>query len=447
MLQKEVTKMLIEFTVGNYLSFKKDTTISFLAVKDNQFVDDNTFPLNDSINLLKNIALWGPNASGKSNLLKALSFFKYFILNSSKETQLKEKISVNNFRLSTETENKPSLFEIIFYQNKVRYRYGFEVNIKKVITEWLFASYSSKESKLFIREKDKIDIGNKFIEGKNLWSKTRENALFLSVVAQFNGKIASEVLKWFYNLHVLSGPIKKMDHLTIEILENKFGPEKKKRLIDLIKLSDLGIEDVYVETKEINYDDFKKSFSLFNGKVNLFEKLDKNKPILSKRIKTSHKKYNKNKEFISVEEFDLDSEESGGTQKFFALAGPIILTLLSGSILFIDEIEVNIHPLLLRKVIEIFNSRITNSRNAQLFFTTHNTGLLSSSFLRRDQVLFIEKNEYGSSEIFSLIEFKEKKGRERTDASFEKKYLSGKYGAVPYLDELINVVKLSNEKK
>jgi len=115
--------------------------------------------------------------------------------------------------------------------------------------------------------------------------------------------------------------------------------------------------------------------------------------------------------------------------------------LLTGKILFIDEIEVNIHPLLLRKIIELFNSKITNSRNAQLFFTTHNTELLSSSFLRRDQISFIEKNEYGSSEIFSLIEFKEKKGRERTDASFEKKYLSGKYGAVPYLDDLNNAVK------
>jgi len=433
--------MLIEFTVGNYLSFKDDTTISFLAAKDNQFVDDNTFPLNGKTRLLKSIALWGPNASGKSNLLKALSFFKYFILNSSKETQLKEKIGVNNFRLSTETENKPSLFEIIFYENEVRYRYGFEANKKKVITEWLFASYSSKETKLFIREKNKIDIGNKFKEGKNLWSKTRENALFLSVVAQFNGEIASEIFKWFSGLNVLLGPIKKMNNITMDMLENKFGSEKKKRLIDLMKFSDLSIEDLYIETKEIDYDDLKKNLSSLNASVNLLKKFDKTKPIFSKKIITTHKKYNKNKEFTSIEKFDLGIDESAGTQKLFAIVGPIIYTLLTGKILFIDEIEVNIHPLLLRKIIELFNSKITNSRNAQLFFTTHNTELLSSSFLRRDQISFIEKNEYGSSEIFSLIEFKEKKGRERTDASFEKKYLSGKYGAVPYLDDLNNAVK------
>jgi len=295
--------MLIEFTVGNYLSFKDDTTISFLAAKDNQFVDDNTFPLNGKTRLLKSIALWGPNASGKSNLLKALSFFKYFILNSSKETQLKEKIGVNNFRLSTETENKPSLFEIIFYENEVRYRYGFEANKKKVITEWLFASYSSKETKLFIREKNKIDIGNKFKEGKNLWSKTRENALFLSVVAQFNGEIASEIFKWFSGLNVLLGPIKKMNNITMDMLENKFGSEKKKRLIDLMKFSDLSIEDLYIETKEIDYDDLKKNLSSLNASVNLLKKFDKTKPIFSKKIITTHKKYNKNKEFQAHKSF------------------------------------------------------------------------------------------------------------------------------------------------
>jgi uncharacterized protein len=431
--------MIIEFTIGNFLSFKNETTISFMAAKDDQFLDDNTFQLYEDTNLLKNIALWGPNASGKSNLLRALGFFKYFIINSSKESQLKEKIGVNSFRLSTETEKKPSLFEIIFYHKKVRYRYGFEATTQRVVTEWLFGSYTKKESNLFIRKKNKIDIGLKFKEGKNLIDKTRENALFLSVVAQFNGEIASEILKWFYNLNILFGPAKKNERISTEMLENRFGQEKKRKLIELIKLSDLDIQDIYAKTTEMDYKDFRKTLPLEIRQLNLFDKLDKNKPILAKSIKTSHKKYDNNNKFISMEEFDLGIDESGGTQKFFALAGPIIDSLISGKVLFIDEIEVNIHPLLLRKIIKLFNSKITNPKNAQLYFTTHNTGLLNSSLFRRDQISFIEKDEFGSSEVFSLIEFK--KGRERKDASFEKKYLLGEYGAVPYLRDFENLFK------
>ena len=170
--------MLIQLTLKNYLSFKDETVFSMIASKDKEFLDNNTFNISKNINLLKNVLIYGPNASGKSNLIRAISFFRYFVLNSSKETQYKDPIPYNPFKLNKGTINKPSLLEFIFFTNDKRYRYGFEINNKRVVNEWLFATYKTKESKLFIREGNNFDIGNKFKEGKNMGDKTRENALF-----------------------------------------------------------------------------------------------------------------------------------------------------------------------------------------------------------------------------------------------------------------------------
>lgn len=429
--------MFLKFTIKNFLSFKNETVINMLADKDKQFLNSNTFKLDDDNNVLKSVLIYGSNASGKSNLIRAISFFKYFIINSSKETQQKEEIPVDCFKLNEGTLKEPSLFEIVFLSKNIRYRYGFEITRKKIINEWLFASYSNKESKLFIREGEKIDIGSKFKEGKDLEDKTRENALFLSVVAQFNGTISKEILDWLSGMHIILSGDRLVPPVTVNILENKFGIKKKKKLLNFLKFADFNIEDFKVASKEIKNNDFFKNLPFtITFKEDAKKGINKKKievfPI--RNIKTKHKLYSENHKDFSFTEFDLEREESSGTKRFFDLAGPIIDTLVEGNILFIDEIESSMHPLLVFAIVKMINSKINNPKNAQFFFTTHNISILSKSFLRRDQLLFLDKNKYGETELFSLSDFK----GIRKDASYEKDYLMGKYGAVPILKSIDN---------
>jgi hypothetical protein len=200
--------MLIEFTVGNYRSFKDPVTFSMVAARltarDKTLDENNVFPLTDKINLLKSCALYGANASGKSNLVHAFRFMRHFVLNSATGLRVDQPIDVDPFRLSTETENEPSSFEMVFIAQGKRYRYGFTVDAQQVHSEWLYRT-KAKETNLFFREGDDFELSSVFKEGKGLSDKTRDNALFLSVVAQFNGEIALTVLRWFREFEVKFG--------------------------------------------------------------------------------------------------------------------------------------------------------------------------------------------------------------------------------------------------
>jgi uncharacterized protein len=189
--------MLIEFSVANYRSFKEKVTFSMVAAnivaKNKNLDDSNSFEVDKDLKLLKSAAIYGANASGKSNLAKALGFMKWFMINSSKETQIGEEINVEHFRLSTETESEPSFFEIVFLLESQKYRYGFEVNQSRVVSEWLFYVPKLRETKLFEREDNHIKI-SKTYKADGIQEKTRNNALFLSVSAQFNVGIAEKIL-------------------------------------------------------------------------------------------------------------------------------------------------------------------------------------------------------------------------------------------------------------
>ena len=192
--------MLIEFSVGNYRSFKEKVTFSMVATnlvaKDKNLDENNVFAVNEDLTLLKSAAIYGANASGKSNLAKALVFMKKFMIDSSRETQSVDKIKVEPFRLSTETEKEPSFFELVFRVDNVQYRYGFEANQERVVSEWLFYVPQTRETKLFERKLSTITISNKKYTAEGLQDKTRNNSLFLSVSAQFNVKIAEKILEW-----------------------------------------------------------------------------------------------------------------------------------------------------------------------------------------------------------------------------------------------------------
>lgn len=430
--------MLIEFSIANFRSFKERTTLSMVATKasarDSLINKNNTIFVDDKLTLLTSSVIYGANASGKSNVIKALAFMRQFVLSSAKESQSGERILIEPFLLSTETENEPSFFEVVFLMNNIQYRYGFEVSTNLVISEWLFSFPSVKEAMLFVREEDKIKFSPKFKEGKGLEEKTRSNALFLSVVAQFNGEIAQSILQWFRRIGIVSG-LDDTAYRAFTIKQAVDG-KYKQEIIQLVKNLDLGINEIeglVVDKTQIPFpSDIPEEL-----RTALIKSVQ-DKDWLT--VQTKHPKLDTQGKPVGLVQFDMDQNESHGTQKAFYLAGPIIDVLSQGKILVIDEMEARLHPLMTRELIQLFNSIDTNPHRAQLIFTTHDTNLLSKKIFRRDQIWFIEKDDFSASHLYSLAELKIDDNKVRNDASFENDYLQGRYGAIPFLGGISTII-------
>lgn len=394
--------------------------------------ENNVFRVDDELSLVKSAAVYGANASGKSNLIKAIGFMRWFIINSSSRTQITDLINVDEFRLSTETTNQPSFFEIVFLLNRKIYRYGFELNEKKVISEWLYYTPNSKEYKYFDRDEQKIKVLTKFPEGKLLESKTRQNALFLSVVAQFNGKVSEQILTWFQKLSIISGINNSLSNsYTLSFIdEQKYQSD----ILELIKKLDLSISDIKPQETTVPLDNFPQELLEDIAKRH-GEQISDLTTISRFDIKTIHQKYDSEGKIYSTEEFDMDENESEGTKKLFAFAGPILYALKKGRVLVIDELDARLHPLITKTIVELFNSSVTNSNNAQVIFTTHDTNLLTKNLFRKDQIWFTEKDPCEATDLYSLVEYEL-----NDDAVFEGDYIKGRYGGIPFIGDLRNAI-------
>jgi AAA15 family ATPase/GTPase len=422
--------MLIEFEVGNFLSFRDPVQLSMLAANPiKEYFNENTFQAG-RYRLLKSLVIYGANASGKSNLLDAMAFMRWYVINSSKGMQIEEDIPVRPFKLDSMTENAPSHFEICFIQNDFRYRYGFEVDRKTVKKEWLFRAEKLKEDTLFIRDEDAIDVSDSFREGKGLEEKTRDNALFLSVVAQFNGETSGNVLKWFKGFRALHGlRDQQYERFTAQLLRDE---TMRPLLVEFMRRADVGIEDFVVSDEPANEDKVLVQPEESRGKMLRMPRL---------RIATVHQKFNDGIK-SGFTNFDFSSEESEGTKKFFRIAGPLLDCLTKGFIVCIDELDAKLHPLLTKAAVRLFNSRDSNPKNAQLIFATHDTNLLHYGNLRRDQIWFTEKTQKSATDLYSLAEVKLPEGvKVRNDAALEKNYIQGRYGAIPFLGDLMELLK------
>ena len=424
--------MLIEFSVSNYRSFKDEVSFSMVASslkeRSAELNENNIFAAHGGIELLKSAAIYGANASGKSNLIGAIHFMVGFVRNSHKSSDPTGGIDVEPFRLSTQTEDEPSSFEIIFITEGKRYRYGFEVTNERVETEWLYVAPKVRESRLFERTEDEIKLGDKFKgEGRDLIERTRPNALFLSVVAQFDGETAQEVLSWFRSLGIATS----LSHLTMgmrifteSMLDDK---DSAQAIGSLIKRLDLGIDDLQIEKRVSPPEPLpQEAPEELRTALEPFLKLVGEQEQTT--VRTIHHKVDDEGRLVESELFYLDRHESEGTKKLFSLSGPLIDTLKSGDVLIIDELDARLHPLLTRKVVSLFNDPEQNRNNAQLVFVIQDTNLLDNQLMRRDQIWFVEKDRQGASYLYSLAEFKV-----RNDAPFEKDYIQGRYGAIPFL--------------
>ena len=444
----------MQFSLENFLSFKDSATFNmngYTPIKEHENDEHHCsvfYDPSEKIKLLKSGVLYGANGSGKSNLLSAMDFFKNFILSSSNEKQADDEIKVLRFLLSSETDNQPSSFEMIFYIDEIRYRFGFDADKEKIHSEWLFSfnnEVSSKETKLFSREFQDIKVNRQFFkEGKGLEDKTRSNALFLSTVAQLNGERATQILKWFKtDFNIISG----LEDDTTSYSVSKFQKDDnfKKNVIEFFKSIQIGFDDIEI-IEENNILSFGNNIpsELSDEVENVLSALKKFKEKVKKSensnvetkqisINTLHKKFNETEEFLKYELIDFGLE-SKGTRKLFSLLGPIIDTIQNGKILVVDELDSRLHTLLTMELVKFFHSKA--NKKAQLIFASHDTNLLRKDIFRRDQIWFTEKNKIGATELYSLVEYKVNQATVRNDASFEKDYLLGKYGAIPFLGDI-----------
>lgn len=391
--------MLIQFTVDNFRSL--GATETFSMVPDKKYTGTR-IGSSGRFQLLPSVVFYGANASGKSNVLRALSFMKAIVLNRCKVNLSTDHLWHDPFLLSTETENASTSFEVIFALNDVKYRYGFDIDRTTVYSEWLFADTKGQEAKLFFRdvESDTFYVNSeKFKEGKGL--KCLSNWLFLWKCNQEDGEISKQILSWFSNLNFIDGttPNEYKDY-TINQMRN---PNIHAVVEKIIRGADLSIKNVQLRTDN-------------ESKIH---------------IKTIHDKWNENGDVDGYQDFDMDFHESLGTKKFFSISAPILDTLANGRILLIDELDSSLHPLLSARLVKLFNDPHINVNNAQLVFTSHDTNLLAAGLFENCQIWFTEKDQYMRTHIQSLSSYlgvNKRKG-------VEEQYLQGVFGAIPNIQD------------
>jgi uncharacterized protein len=423
--------MLVKFSFSNFKTFREEAALTLVASADTARQSDNLIEkLPFNFNLLKSAVVYGANASGKSKMMEALSFMKQFAINSSIQSQKGHSIDVEPFLLDTVSPASPSVFEVIFIHKNQLFRYGFEVNRQEVTSEWLYHRPKTKEVEIFYREGQEFDVHpRQFSKGFTLAKEKliRSNALMLSVAAQFNDKLAGEVIDWFNRLQIISG-IKESDYAGFTLRMSR-EPGYKQKIIDLMQAVDLGIGDISFKPGE--------AVALALDSVGYFRETvpkqgDNPEVEASPKAVTVHNIYDEDFRKQGMISFSMEKHESHGTRKFFCLTGPILDALENGLVLVVDELDSNIHPRLVNEIAELFNSAKSNRHNAQLIFNTQNTTLLNSDLFRRDQIWFTEKDRFGAATLFSLADFR---SEVRKTENFERNYLLGKYGAVPIVED------------
>ena len=416
--------MLIEFSVANFLSVRDRQTFSLCRGRGDELVETNTFKAKASseFELLRSAAIYGPNASGKSNFIYALHIMKVIVRESAAGIKRGDNLPVIPFRLSQSTRLAPSEFEVTFIVDGVRYQYGFSATSERVHQEWLLAYPKGRPQHWFGREWNEQsnsydwDLGNNLMGEKKLWQKsTRDNALFLSTAVQLNSEQLQPVYDWFDTTLRSLGVGGWTPELSAALCEGK----QKSQVLKLLQMADMSITDVIIEKRPFDVDRLPPELSAAMKEALIQDMTDKQLI----EIGTAHK----SAEGDTVI-FDFD-EESSGTQKFFAFAGYWISVLNNGCVMFIDELHNSLHPKLVWMLVNLFHSNEYNPKNAQLVFTTHETSILNQEVFRRDQIWFCEKGGEQETNVYPLTDFSPRKGRE----NLELAYLSGRYGALPYL--------------
>ena len=421
--------MLNKFSFENVLSFKEPQTFSMLAsAKKERLFDDsqNYVEIAKDSKTLSTAVMYGANASGKSNLIKAMMHFRNFIVTGNQNLDSLE-FNVPNFQLDTAKANSPSQFEIECIWKEKSYRYGFSVLNSGIEEEWLYVK-EKRESEVFYRKKQEFTIPSKNKILNELTSKkmVHSKAFLVTIGAQFNDTSCAGFLEWIHHFNIISGIDDRL-YKDFTVSRMKESSAFSKKVIELIKFADFGIEDISINS--IPGQNIKFTVGANSGVEVEPGTID---DLMSKRFVLN------SKGMPELKEFHFGLFESEGTQKFAHIAGPILDVLEKGSVLVIDELDTKLHPELTERLVLLFHNKEINTNHAQLIFTSHNTNLLDAKIFRRDQIFFVEKDSFGSSNLYSLADFKKDGKSTRNDENIELNYLKGKYGALPFLGDFDN---------
>lgn len=414
--------MLLQFRVKNYRSIHDEVALSLLASTDKALASTNVIPtgLKGLGTAVRSAVIYGPNASGKSNLLQALAFMRGVVWDSAVSMQLGQVFNVQPFRLDPAAIKEPSEFEITFVLNGVRHQYGFALTPGRVVSEWLLVYKTAKPQQWFSRSFDEAtqasvyEFGSHLSGPRKIWQEsTRPNALFLATAAQLNSELLGPVFAWIAEkiLFFAAGMSAAPDHTT-ELLQTAEG---KLAVRDFLASADTGISDIEtVARKGVRQQVF------LNPGLPATVNREERELLMPQFVHGTGS---------GAVRFELQ-DESTGTQRLYQMAAPVLDVLKNGRILVIDELDVSLHTLLVRRLVGMFQNPTLNANGAQLIFSTHDTSLLDQSLFRRDQVWFTEKNSAQATRLYPLTDFSPRKKE-----ALERGYLAGRYGAVPFFAE------------
>jgi AAA15 family ATPase/GTPase len=418
--------MLVEFRAANFRSVRDELTLSLVASKDKTSRNTHTMPTGVSAvpHLLRSAAIYGANASGKSNVLKALQYMRGVVLESASLVQPGQTYAVQPFRLDPAYANKPTEFEVTFLIDGVRYQYGFAMTSERITSEHLLVYKAFKPQRWFERYydvetgKDHFEFGSGLKGPKSVWEQaTRPNALFLSMAVQLNSEALRPIFEWFARkLVVFNDQAPLTPQPSLQRLKDR---ERRSQIRSFLASADISIADIDVITSTVPGQAV--HFDLTTGTTELrTEQIEQNR-LLFRHVTAAGEAV-----------FDL-SEESSGTQSLLFLSGPVLDALENGLVLVVDELDTSLHTLLVRELVRLFNSPATNRYGAQLIFTTHDTSLLDADLFRRDQIWLVEKDSDQASVLLPLSDFSPRKGE-----ALERGYLAGRYGGVPFIADALS---------
>jgi AAA domain, putative AbiEii toxin, Type IV TA system len=421
--------VLLRFRVANYASIRDEAELSAVAVTEHQ--DIATRPVPDAgVSVLPAVAIYGPNASGKSNVLAALEFMRTAVLDSHQDWRPGGIIDRRPFRLDAASRQRPTTLVVNFTCDDVHYEYGFSVDDRQVTEEWLY-SFPKKRTRVLFERAAGQDI--KFgptLTGlrQNIAKLTRPNSLYLSTAAANNHEQLSRIYEWFSDeIFPVHAGVRSVEPYTIRAWKDH-DPPGQDALRGLLRYADTGVVDLEIEEQELTDSMAEKARQIFH-----IISPESTEPPADRNLPPSVS-------FVHLAESGLArlamEEESSGTLAWLLLIGPVLEVIRHGGLLLVDELDAYLHPLLTAHLVSLFQDPATNTSGAQLLFNTHDVSLLGPSVpgrLRRDQVWFTEKDNAGATTLTPLSEYRVRDGLENV----EKRYLSGRYGAIPFLDDLI----------
>ncbi|MCJ0932943.1 AAA family ATPase [Virgibacillus halodenitrificans] len=434
--------MLIEFTIENFRSIKESTTFSMQTAPYLKRLKDSNTLLTEPINLLKSSIIFGANGSGKTNLIRAIETVRLLLLNyERKPMRTLNTLPFQPFKMIEGYEDSYTLFELTFYLKEDIYKYTIKYNDEKIYSEALYL-VREEDVTIFERDRNNNDDGYIYNLGEgidDLKSKTRDTSPYLSVLADNNNKLAMDIVLWVLEDILIIGPNPNVGNYKslLEKLEDKVI---KNKLINFLKIADFNIVDFELRKRQ------EKFPAKYKEVLKILEIPEEEETLETIDLFTIYKKYNKNNVEDGYSYLDVDSYESRGTQKMIIISLILIDAFENGKTIFIDEFDNAFHLEISQFLLKLFNSNLYNN-NSQFIMNTHDLSLMDSNILRVDQVWFVEKDIENKSEFYSLYDFNDTNKKARSDMSYAKDYLKGKFGAVPIINESVLTTNIFNERE